>query len=1551
MSPMTPASSARKAISGGALDLASGNLANTQGGVVAANGNATLATAALDNTAGSISSGCALGIHASGPLSNASGRITSSGASSVNTAGLTSNDLGRITAGITLAVDTGTGALNNVRGTLAGSGALELKAGSVDNRAGAIASTGSQTLAVSGDLDNRAGGQIASRASVNITTAQVRNSGGQINAGLDLNLSANTLDNTSGLLEAGRDASVRASSFTNTLGRVVGDRSVAVTTDSSGFGGNVTSVGDVTLNVAGDYNNTGTLSAQNGLTLNAANIGNSGVLSAGGTLAATASGNHNGATGNITNSGEISATATQLTAGGTLANSGLIDAGDGRIQANTLNNTGRVYGDRLGIQAGTLNNEGAGTIAARQRLDVAAATLSNSGGALIYSLGDIAIGGQLDVHGLAQGNSTLVTNSGSRIEAMGNLSVAADALVNANPGLRLGSVTTTTAINQMLIQPEGSTKKYNLGDLGWDPSYKDKGAYVLPSSTYPIDVFGAMPRTAAVQQNCVGVGEGQSVCTTVHTYAASDPVWALFKVAPPDYSGLTAPVLPAGQNNCMERGSAADVPSRQTGGACGTYWTQRDAYDAAVAQRQSDAEAALEVQISAFNNDVSSRLFESWIEYQVTQRTSSDPVVLASTPGQILAGGDITLSGGSKTNDSSAIVAGGALSVFGEKVANTGAQGVQTVADQGRTRSRHLDWHGGFHQNFSVEYTDWTAFSEAPVSHELTLKTFTQQEHAADPGTVRDTSETTTPTDGTKAATVQAASASTRGTGGSASIDAPNHASAASASGVSTLAAGSASTQAGPNMHAAGVPAGSTGVTPQQVGAGTDVTLVAPGALQAVSVGGAAQTHDIRVSARAADGAATGVQAVSLADGRVASSDAPGASVIDALKHGTPKATTGTASGIAPPTVQRVAAVGSGEKARDVVLTVVQRLQPPTSSLFTLHPEPGSRVLVETDPRFTQYSSFLGSDYVMQQLALDPERQLKRYGDGFYEQSLLNDQVLALTGRRYLTGYSDTQEAEFKSLMDAGVAFAKQYQLTPGVALTAEQMAKLSTDIVWLTTQSVTLADGTMQQVLVPQVYIRRAQGGDLQPSGALMAGRDVLIKSTGDIGNSGSILGDRVTLAADNDIVNRGQVRGSGVLASAGRDLTNLGGSLQADSQIMLLAGRDVVMQTSTQTSTNSQGSRTNIDRIATVQGGDVRIEAGRDLVAAGAQVNASGDLVATAGRDLVATAVEGRYELHVDTGGSVQGRSGYIAEGSTTNQVTKLVAGGDVGLVAQGKLSATGTDIQAAGDVLVKGANIEIAAAKDRQSVDVQTLTKKAYTRAATIDETLAGGTVKAGGNVTLVASGNPALAADGQPLPPTAAVASVGNITLSGAQVSADKGQVSLVAKNDITVQAVTSEHRTINESYSKSKNLLSSSTTTKASDNQLTQVEASSLSGNTVLVQAGRDAAIKGSTVVADGAVQITAGRDLTVATSAQASDSSGSASQLKSGLMGAGAGVMIGSRAQSQGHETRTVDQTGSTIGSVGGNVTLTAGRNYTQTGGSVQTPAGDISIQGQNVLI
>ena len=76
-----------------------------------------------------------------------------------------------------------------------------------------------------------------------------------------------------------------------------------------------------------------------------------------------------------------------------------------QINAGTLNNlgAGRLYGDTLSITAATLNNDAetlggitsAATIAARQQLDMGAASVNNRNGALIFSAGDLAIGGAM----------------------------------------------------------------------------------------------------------------------------------------------------------------------------------------------------------------------------------------------------------------------------------------------------------------------------------------------------------------------------------------------------------------------------------------------------------------------------------------------------------------------------------------------------------------------------------------------------------------------------------------------------------------------------------------------------------------------------------------------------------------------------------------------------------------------------------------------------------------------------------------------------------------------------------------------------------------------------------------------------------------------------------------------------------------------------------------------------------------------------------------------------------------------------------------------------
>ena len=68
--------------------------------------------------------------------------------------------------------------------------------------------------------------------------------------------------------------------------------------------------------------------------------------------------------------------------------------------------------------------------------------------------------------------------------------------------------------------------------------------------------------------------------------------------------------------------------------------------------------------------------------------------------------------------------------------------------------------------------------------------------------------------------------------------------------------------------------------------------------------------------------------------------------------------------------------------------------------------------------------------------------------------------------------------------MTAGATFANAHQLRPGIALSPAQVAQLTSDIVWLETQTVTLPGkdgqpGSTTTALVPRVYLA-SKAGDL---------------------------------------------------------------------------------------------------------------------------------------------------------------------------------------------------------------------------------------------------------------------------------------------------------------------------------------------------------------------------------------------------------------------------------------------------------------------------------------
>ncbi|HFC8547932.1 TPA: hemagglutinin repeat-containing protein, partial [Neisseria lactamica] len=278
----------------------------------------------------------------------------------------------------------------------------------------------------------------------------------------------------------------------------------------------------------------------------------------------------------------------------------------------------------------------------------------------------------------------------------------------------------------------------------------------------------------------------------------------------------------------------------------------------------------------------------------------------------------------------------------------------------------------------------------------------------------------------------------------------------------------------------------------------------------------------------------------------------------------------------------------------------------PESSLYTVRPDrPG--YLVETDPAYADYRTWLGSDYMLKALQTDPNRTHKRLGDGYYEQRLINEQIARLTGYRRLDGYPN-DEAQFQALMDAGISFARAQQLTPGIALSPEQVARLTSDIVWLESQTVTLADGSSQSVLVPKVYVL-ARPGDLNSAGGLISA-DALQLEAGRIDNRGTLAGRRIVDLAAGDISNSGRIQGRQTLLEAQNQITLQGGSIEAE-RLLSLKADNITLQSSTAQSGDLHNGRTTVDRVAglyvsgTEDGqGLLSLEAGHDIKLNGARL-----------------------------------------------------------------------------------------------------------------------------------------------------------------------------------------------------------------------------------------------------------------------------------------------------------------------------------------------------------
>lgn len=477
-----------------------------------------------------------------------------------------------------------------------------------------------------------------------------------------------------------------------------------------------------------------------------------------------------------------------------------------------------------------------------------------------------------------------------------------------------------------------------------------------------------------------------------------------------------------------------------------------------------------------------------------------------------------------------------------------------------------------------------------------------------------------------------------------------------------------------------------------------------------------------------------------------------------------------------------------------------------------------------------------------------------------------------------------------------------------------------------------------------------------------------------------GGISANDLELNLNGQFINRGQLEVTNNLAiRAAEGIDNFGASIRAGGYTSLSGG-----------GLDNRDGRIETGTLLTSLKGDIDNSRGSIVAHDGGYLQASGNIAATDGRfvsdagkivldaggniDLVASKVEGKKGagLYADgdirLGATAKAESThkkedqilvtqhYDADNNLTDPEIRIKIGetqrrtdtlthtgttidggeGGVTLRAKGDVVALGSHIKAGEDVLVQGASVRVEALVDKSS-SLEEEHRKNYDHALfQRSESLSGGEIEAGRNLSIVANGK--------------ADAGKGDITLKGATVTA-KGDASLIASRDVNLQDMQTEHGRFEETYSKKSGFLSKKSTHTVEEGASSLSEGSVLSANNIYLQAGRDISVTGSHVVGQGDVGLVAGRDVQLLAGQDSAAATSHSQTKKSGLFsGGGFGITLGSKSVTIDRSNESVRAAGSSVQAQGGNASIVAGNQYRQTGSAVLAQ-GDVNIVGKSVEI
>ncbi|WP_416135355.1 hemagglutinin repeat-containing protein, partial [Dickeya solani] len=597
---------------------------------------------------------------------------------------------------------------------------------------------------------------------------------------------------------------------------------------------------------------------------------------------------------------------------------------------------------------------------------------------------------------------------------------------------------------------------------------------------------------------------------------------------------------------------------------------------------------------------------------------------------------------------------------------------------------------------------------------------------------------------------------------------------------------------------------------------------------------------------------------------------------------------------------------------------------------------PGTTAPVERSPTLTDPTQVLGSSYLLGKLNLDAEHDYRFLGDAAFDTRYISNAVLSQTGQRYLNGVG-SELAQMQQLMDNAAAEKSRLNLQLGVSLTPAQVAGLSHSLVWW--ENITVGG---QTVLAPKLYLAQADKTNLQ--GSRIVANSVSLSAGGDIDNRGSTITaqDALAVASGGNLTNSegGLLNAGGALnLVALGNLTNSSATIQGNTVTLASVGGDIVNTTTTdQWQFESRNGRERLNHTDIGQTGLINaqsaltLQAGHDIALNGAQLSAGGPLQLAAGNDIRLTALTTLADTVRQDGGATTERRGQGLVQST------VASGGDLSLSAGRDLSSTAAQLSAAGTLgLSAGRDLSLLSAGEEQ------FSSNAWKRHLDWQQTVTqqGTVLNAGEGLSLRA---------GQ------------DLTLQGAQVET-RGALTAQAGRDLSLLSATESRHDFFEETTVKKGFLSTSTTHTLRDTQQTTEKGTLLSGGSVALTAGHDINLQASAIAGDKSVALKAGNDVNLIAGIEEQSHYEEQTRKKSGLMSSGGlGFTIGSQSSKaiyDGAETRQ-SAARSVVGASDGNVVIQAGRNVAIIGSDViaasQTPTdghqtGNISVIAENIAV